>query len=238
MRWHTARVRDDGAGAAERVLRTATDREGRGALPWLASPLANAHRVLDLATDSALSGELGDRWIGVGRRPERPLTARGLFSALPVRGKSVDAVTLPLVLPFLTDLDAVFAEIRRVLRPGGMVVAVVPSISVRSPAELRLRPLLAPVLRGTWPNRSALDHLGWLFAAADFAVMGDDRVPFAVPLPDPAAAHRLVVDLPDAGIWPPDAAPEARVKVAEALSRRAGPTRVLPVPLRRLVARR
>jgi SAM-dependent methyltransferase len=232
-----------GWAAAERVLRAATDPQGRAPLPWTVAPVLNAQRVLDLVCGTGpLAEELRPgRWLGLdpsdvadGRRPR----LRGSPTALPLRADSVDAVCLLLGLPVLPDLDAVFAEIRRVLRPAGTLVAVVPSVTLRSVAELQLAGLLRPVRRGAWPNRSGLDGAGWLLAAADFAVLGDDRVSFALPLPDAAAAARAVADLPAAGLWPPELAAPVRARLADELGRRAGPNRVLPVPLRRLVARR
>jgi Methylase involved in ubiquinone/menaquinone biosynthesis len=179
--------------------------------------------------------------VGWARPPHRPgdrgPRIRADPAALPLRADSVDGVALLLALPRLPDVDEVFAELRRVLRPGGTLVVVVPSATPRSVAELRLAPLLSPVHRG-WRHRSALDRAGWLLAAADFAVLGDDRVSFALPVPDVAAVYALVDDLPRAGLWPPDLPTAVRTRVADGLARRAGPNRVLPVPLRRLVARR
>lgn len=236
----TARLRtvetppDDVAG---RLLRAATDRNGTGPLPWTASPLVNATRVLDVCCGSgALAGELAGRWVGVDRAPgggAGPVVA-GRPGALPLRDNAVDGAVLLLALPRLPDLDAVFAELRRVLRPSGTLVVVVPSASPRSLAELRT----AAVHRTGWTHRSALDRAGWLLAAADFAVLGDDRGAFTLPLPDAAAAHALVTDLPLAGWWPRDVPADVRERVAAGLARRAGPGQVLPVPLRRLVARR
>ena len=221
---------------AVRLLRTAADRNGAGPLAWTADPLANATRVVDVCCGSGpLAGEFTDRWIGVdpAPRPGTPVLA-GLPSALPLRDNAVDGAVLLLALPRLPDLDAVFAELRRVLRPAGTLVVVVPSASPRSLMELRT----APVHRTGWTNRSALDQAGWLLAAADFAVLGDDRGVFTLPLPDAAAARALVTDLPRAGWWPPNPPVDVRERVAGSLARRAGPGRVLPVPLRRLVARR
>ena len=226
---------------AARLLRTATDRTGIGPLAWAASPLANATRVLDISCGSGpLAGELPGRWIGVDPAPRPgggPVVA-GVPDALPVLDNAVDGAVLLLTLPRLSGLDAVFAELRRALRPAGTLVVVVPSASPRSFAELRMAPLLAPVHRVGWTNRSALDQAGWLLAAADFAVLGDDRGAFTLPLPDAAAARALVSDLPSAGWWPPSIPEDVRERVAAGLARRAGPGRVLPVPLRRLVARR
>lgn len=222
---------------AARLFGTATDRSGTGPLAWTASPLESAARVLDVCCGSGLlAAELTGRWVGVDPAPRPgggPVVA-GRADALPLCDNAVDGAVLLLALPRLSGLDAVFAELRRVLRPAGTLVVVVPSASPRSVAELRT----AAVHRTGWTNRSALDRAGWLLAAADFAVMGDDRNTFTLPLPDAAAARGLVADLPKAGWWPPELPADVRAKVAATLARRAGPGRVLPVPMRRLVARR
>lgn len=232
----------DLGGDAEHVLAAATDRHGRGPLPWAAAPLLRAERVLQpCCTTGSLAGEFAPgQWVGVdsplpsaGRGPR----VHGEPTALPLGTSSVDGIVLVLALPRLADLDDVFAELRRVLRPAGTLVLVVPSAVSRSTGELRLAPLLSPVHRA-WRHRSALDRASWLLAAADFAVLDDDRVPFALPVPDAAAAHDVVTRLPQAGVWPPDLPVPVRDRVETGLARRAGPNRVLPIPLRRLVARR
>ena len=232
---------DDDPAAAVRLLRAATDGRGAGPLPWTAAPLAGAGRVLDVCCGRGpLADEFPGRWIGVDPvpRPGRHPIIAGTPAALPIRDSAVDGVVLLLALPRLSELDAVFAELRRVLRPAGTLVVIVPSASPRSVADLRMAPLLGPVHRSGWTNRSALDQAGWLLAAADFAVLGDDRGRFALPVPDAAAAHALVTDLPRAGWWPPHLPADVRERARDGLARRAGPGRVLPVPLRRLVARR
>ncbi len=230
------------AAAAEGILRTAVDPTGRRPLPWAAGPLLGVGRVLDLWCGAgALADELpAGHWLGadpvaapLGRRPR----IRATPTALPLRAGAADGIALLFALPRLPDIDEVFAELRRVLRPGGTLVLVVPSAQARSRTELRLAPLLAPVHR-SWPHRSGLDRAGWLLAAADFAVLGDDRVSFALPIPDARTARDLVDELPRAAIWPPDLPAPVRERVAAGLARRAGPGRVLPLPLRRLVARR
>jgi len=226
-----------------RLLHTATGPHGVGPLSWVAAPLQEADRVLDLDCGSGpLADELRPgHWAGIthagtarGRRPQ----VRAATNALPIRTNAVDAICLLLTLPHLADLDDVFAEIRRVLRPGGTLVTVAPSVSMRSVRDWQLARLLRPVRRGAWRNRSGLDGAGWLLAAADFAVLGDDRVPFALPIPDAETAARAVTDLTVAGIWPPGLPATVRAHLAQELGRLAGPGRVLPIPLRRLTARR
>lgn len=227
---------DDGA-----LLRAATDRTGAGPLAWAAGPLLPAARVLDLCCGAGpLADELADgRWLGVdptasgGRQPR----LRADPTAIPLRTSAVDGIALLLALPRLPDLDGVFAELRRVLRPGGTLVLLVPSASARTAVELRLGPILSTVHR-QWRHQSALDRAGWLLAAADFALMGDDRVSYSLPMPDAATARDLAAGLPRAGLWPADLPVDVRARVVAGLERRAGPGRVLPVPMRRLVARR
>ncbi len=253
---HTSPVDEHEAG--DTVLAAFTDRAGAGLLTWAAAPLQNATTVLDVSCGTgALATELGHgRWIGVDDRP-RPVGAgrddrrrdgvrgrvvRAVASALPIGHSTVDGIALVLALPQLPDLDAVFAELRRVLRPGGTLVVVVPSASIGSvglgsTAEWRLAPVLAPVHRG-WRHRSALDRAGWLLAAADFALLGDDRRVFTTPLSDVDAALDLAAALPRTGLWPPEPPEPGRARATAALVRRAGPGRVLPLALRRLVARR
>ncbi|GAA2535059.1 class I SAM-dependent methyltransferase [Pseudonocardia hydrocarbonoxydans] len=166
-----------------------------------------------------------------------PRVVDGRLHADPVGRGGAGAVVLLLALHRVIDVDAAFAELRYVLRPGGTLVVVTPSVAVRSVAELRWRGALRPVHRGPWRHRAALDDAGWLLSAADFAVLADDRLPLTLPLPDSAAARRAVDALPAAGLWP-DLTPDVRDGLAAALTRRAGPGSRLPVPLRRFVARR
>jgi len=156
--------------------------------------------------------------------------------AEPVRC-GADAVVLLLALHRAADPVELLARVRRVLRPGGTLVVVTPSVVRRTPEDLRWTGALRPVRCGPWRHRSALDRAGWLLAAADFAVLTDERRGYALPLPDTRAAWSVLDALPAAGLWP-ELDPAARARVGEALAHRAGPGRLLPVPLRRLVARR
>ncbi|MDN5929980.1 MAG: hypothetical protein L0I24_02735 [Pseudonocardia sp.] len=186
---------------------------GGDAPAWATAPLQGLERVLLPRVDAG--------WLAP------PLAGRN----------SADGVGLLLALHRVVDVDGTFADLRHVLRPGATLVLVSPSMSTRSVEDLRWRSVLRPVRRGPWRHRAALDDASWLLTAADFAVLGDERVPFALPLPDAKAALRAIDALPAAGLWP-DLPGEARAELAAALVARAGPGCALPVPLRRLVARR
>jgi SAM-dependent methyltransferase len=106
---------------------------------WLLQPLqAEEGLILDVACGSAPTRPLlpGTRWIGLdvaaaelrsaaaaGRVP----LVRGNAAALPIATDSVSAVCAALCLQVLTPLDTVLAEVHRVLRPGGVLVALVPA---------------------------------------------------------------------------------------------------------------
>jgi SAM-dependent methyltransferase len=94
-----------------------------------------------------------------------------------------DTVVLDRVLPRLDRPDALLAEVRDILRPAGSLVVV-----VAAPSRL-------PWRRGEWACRTAVDHPGWLLAAADFALLGDDRAVFDAPA-------ELPEDLREAGVEP------------------------------------
>lgn len=157
--------------------------------------------------------------------------------SLPLRSRSVAAVALDMCLPSLANLDALFAELRRVLRPAGTVAALVP-----------LRPRWRdrgwrPVERAAggrpdFRNESARDHLHWLVAAADFAVLADRRRTFRLPLPDRATAWAAADSLLAGGYWPPDLDPVRLETARRALADRAGPGRTMPLRMRLLTARR
>ena len=223
------------------MLDRATNRAGGSPLAWVAGPLLAADRVLDVCCGAGrLATELPPgRWLGVDPNPEpgRPGRVRAEPTALPVRTSGVDGIALLLALPRLPDVDGLFVELRRVLRPGGTLVLLVPSAVGRSAWDFQLASTLRGVHRH-WTNRSALDQAGWLLAAADFAVLGDDRVAFSLPLSDPEAARELVDALPPAGLWPPNLPAQVRERALAGLSRAARPGRRFPLPLRRLVARR
>jgi SAM-dependent methyltransferase len=117
----------------------------------------------------------------------------GDLAAVPDPDGAFDAVLARVVLQFVPDLPAALREIRRVLRPGGRLLASVPGA-------------LSPIYRGSWrrhlredpPQVSwllpwelarLLEHLGWTVRGG-WGEFGQDLTGTANPL-DPAALAGL-----------------------------------------------
>ncbi|TDO30427.1 methyltransferase family protein [Kribbella sp. VKM Ac-2527] len=235
----------------ERLLTRAVSGRHAAPYPWTVEPLRDTPGpILDLACGSAPTRALlgGAQWFGidasaselavaaaVGREP----LARARADALPLADGSVDAVCAAMCLQVLIPLDAVLVEVRRVLRPGGTVTALVPSRLI--PSELWRHPsgvigwvrvLRALGIRSEpWPNPQARDGLAELLQAHGFTVDSNQRRLFRLAVADPTDAA-LMID----GLYLPGADSESVARAKRALSSWAGPGRWLPLPLRRVVA--
>lgn len=184
---------------------------------WCRTPGASARARATVAPDG-ITIEVAD-----GSPASLPVS----LPALPVRSKTLDRVAVPLVLPLLHDLDGLFAEMRRVLAPHGLLSLLLPA-----PVSFGWRGrALRRTVRDAWRHRAAVEHPEWLVASADFAVLADDRLTFTL---DGAGddPERDVAALCTAGVYPPGLAAEARTALAG--HRAAART----VRLRRIVARR
>lgn len=106
---------------------------GSGVLEWLA-PQAGEH-ILDLGCGNGMLTEhivaAGALVTGLDASPQMVAAARergiaaqqGLAEAMPFAGAAFDAVFSNAALHWVRDQDAMMAEVRRVLRPGGRFVA-------------------------------------------------------------------------------------------------------------------
>lgn len=243
-RRYLGQYHDTRPGITERLFRL-TD---TSPYQWLAAALpAPTGTVVDLACGSAPMRDLvpDARWIGVdasagelaaaARLGRRPLV-RADATALPIRSASADAVCASMSLPVLTPLPRVLGEIRRVLRPGGTLAALVPSQSGLSvPGALAWVRVMYTLraLRQPWPTPRARDGLAALLRGAGFHVRSDERRVFTLRLDTPDAAALLVDGLYLPGLT------EHRARAAKrALAAWARPGRRLELPLRRVVAER
>jgi SAM-dependent methyltransferase len=248
-RWdrYLAGYHDERPGITERLLAPAVARDdGHGPYAWLVEPLPASGPILDLACGSAPTRPLlpGRRWLGLdasagelaaaaaaGRRP----LVRALAEQLPIADATIGAVSAAMCLQVVTPIDDVLVELRRVLRPGGVLVAMVPSSRVGSSLAGRLgwwRVLRALKIGSlSWPNPHATDGLAKLLRVGGFTVDSDDGRVFWREVASPADAA-LVID----GLYLPDADPGQVASARQALASWARPGRRLPIPLRRVVA--
>ncbi|MBW3604469.1 MAG: class I SAM-dependent methyltransferase [Actinobacteria bacterium] len=234
----------DAPGVTERMLGRARDDAGGDPYQWAAVAVPNDGMVIDLACGSApLADHLAhDRYLGIDlSRAELDLAVarvgsdrvvRADVTQLPITDDATDTVTCLMALMLVQPLEGVQREIRRVLRPGGMLVALLSGGAPASVADaLRWGAVLAalrmPGLR--WPNPEAIGPAEqWLDEA--FTILSDEVRTFAYPIDDAASARQLI-----ASLYLPDV-PADRVETA---TRVAGSLigRAIGIPLRRVVAR-
>ncbi len=117
----------------------------RMARPWIPP----GSRVLDIGCfQGELFANLGsDLGLGIGLDPEAPRLTHGRWFLLPIpfqeplpfADSSVDSVVLLATMEHLLDKESLVRECRRLLRPGGRVVATVPSIRVDQVLKVLVR---------------------------------------------------------------------------------------------------
>jgi SAM-dependent methyltransferase len=174
------------------------DRNAKATDPyrWLAEPLPEHGTVLDLACGS---GPMRSRcpasdWVGVdlsmAELSRAAVGGKGLTicaeaACLPVATGSCAAVVCSMALMVLQPLDAVIAEIRRVLPAGGTAVFLLPGRFPLTTRDLARYARLMVALRRwrlCYPNDRGLFRLGDKLRAAGFSVTDDRRRRFALPL--------------------------------------------------------
>lgn len=241
-RSYLERFHAEAPGVTERMLVRARH-DGVDPYQWAAAAVPPGGLVVDVACGSApVADHLpGNRYVGVDRSAaELALAVQRIgtrvvqadATALPFADDSADTVTCLMGLMVTQPLELAQREIRRILRPGGRLVALLSGGMVGGVADaLRWGAVLAalrlPGLR--WPNPETVGSSdSWLDDA--FTIVGDDRRTFLYPIDDHASARQLIASLylPDV----PDERMQRAVRVADSWL-----GRLIGVPLRRLVAR-
>lgn len=244
QRWHRylSGYHDRRPAITERLLA----RADTSPYAWLVEPLPDiGGPVLDLACGSAPTRPLlaDTCWLGLdysagelgyaAAHGRGPLT-RARADALPVTTHAVAAVCAAMCLQVLTPWDEVLGEITRVLRPGGRLVALVPSAGGLRPVQLLLWARIMWWLgmwRQPWPNPQARDGLPRLLRRAGFTVQADAGRTFTVPLATAADAELLIE-----GLYLPGVADHRVRSAGQRLAALARPGRRVALPLRRVVA--
>ncbi len=238
---YLARFHAERPGITEAVL-TRAAADGLDPYGWVLEALPTAGRVVDVACGSGpVAGRVDDRGVGVDRSAEElalarrhtaHAVARADAAALPVADGLAESVACTMALMLLDPVGAVLAEVRRVLAPGGRLVALLPAtgpLGVRD--RLRYGRLLVALRRPRlpFPGVDVLQHPEAVLGAAGLRITSDERRRFAFPIDDPGAAELFVrsLYLPDAGA--------GRTAAAMAVARRWIGSE-LGLPLRRLVA--
>jgi SAM-dependent methyltransferase len=233
---YVAEYHDANPGITEDLLARARDDAGRSPYDWVVEALpARASPVVDLACGSGpLARTLGTtRVVGVDRSAGELARAPGVrvradATALPLAGDSAAAVVSSMALMLLHPLEAVLAEVARVLRRGGAFVATVPS---------RGAPAFGEILRALdqvgvqYPEPLESSGLASRFSTSGLTLASDEVAVFNRPVAGPDDAAQVVRSFyaPGAGA--------ARVAAAIERFQRAAPAEV-SYRLRRLVARR
>lgn len=232
---------DQRPGVTEALLSCAAD-DGATVYDWLAEPVPHGARVLDLACGTAPTASrlAPASYVGVDLSPGELVLARrrGLpvvqadATRLPLPDASVDSVVMSMALQ-VVPLDETLREVRRVLAPGGLLVATVP-VAEPMPARDALRwarLCLALGVRGvSYPNDDILDDPRRPFSAAGLALEHDERRAYPYGVVDRVAADLLLDALYLPGV-PPQRLDAGRRVVHSWVGRHT------TVPLRRLVAR-
>lgn len=154
--------------------------------------------------------------------------------ALPFRDASVDAVTTSMGLAVIEPAEELVAEAARVLKPGGVFAALVPTVGPASAAEVLLATQLSWALKTMlrFPG-TLMTGFGAMLGAAGLTKVEDQRERYRYPVRSRADAETLLaaIDL--------DGVPRGRVDDAIALlgerTVASGEVQVA-VPMRRIVA--
>lgn len=235
------------AGITEGLLTRAADSRGSSPYDRLMSQLpARPMRILDLACGSGPLSALarpGSQYIGVdrsetelrtaqSRHPGLPLVlADALF--LPLADESVDAVVCSMALMLLQPLPSAVAEIARILRPGGRLVAMYPSIGLPRARQLPTVLAILAALRTTpqFPQNLTRHALTRAMNASGMRLAKHLAARYEVPVETPAQADQVIN-----GLYLPGIQLDRLRRARRALAERARPGSTLSLHIAHVVA--
>jgi SAM-dependent methyltransferase len=250
---YVAAYHDANPGITEDVLAAAYDEAGGTPYDWLLEalpPPAHGPDAVPLLVDLACGSGAVLRRLGAGRaasgrvvgvdrseselaRARRQCPRARLLRAdarrLPLAGGVAGVVTASMALMVMAPADEVLAEVARVLRPGGRMVATVPT---RSVAATGFSEVLAALGQGAVAYPESLEDAGGKLREAGLELVDDTSASFSRKVEGADEADLVV-----RSFYAPGAGPAARQRAAAVLRRRlaAGPV-ALAYPIRRIVA--
>lgn len=241
---YVQRFHDERAGITEVVLGGA--RHGDDSpYQWAVQPVGTHGPVVDLACGSAPLHRLITAPLCVGvdsSRAELGLAASAGAGPLvlaaaddvPLTAGVASAVVCSMSLQILQPLDRTLDEVARLLRPGGVFVALIPASGPLSLRDgIRYARMLVALHRRRfgYPNDDAIASPVPLFGAHGLDVVSDERRRFGLAVSAPAVGEAFVRSLYLPG------GSRARSEAAARVARRwLG--HELGIPLRRIVATR
>lgn len=233
---------ESNAGITEQVLSRALAEGGLTPYSWLGEAIAGRGSVLEVGCGSApMAAYAADAYVGVDlSRTELDLAlARGRGAVvqadgmvLPLTSGQFDAALAPMSLMLFDSPEHALDEIARVLKPGGVFGALLPT---RWPITAQDLPVLVAIglalrTRPEFPQRIEGRRLAAALKQAGLRVTSNQRLRFELPVSSEADAREVVESL-----YLPGVAEVRRQAAVQTLAAREGRVWV-PVPLRRVLA--
>jgi len=239
------RFQEDHPGITEDVLSEVCDVDGANPYAWLlaVAPRNSGVVALDLAcgTGPPLQTTAPHLcWVGVDRSPGELARAakvlprvllRGDGQRQPFRDATFDLVACSMALMRFDPVDAMLAEIHRVLRYDGTLVLLLPgSLPLSTRDRVRYARLLASLreVRPAYPNSVHLGRLHARLERVGLAVVSDEHRCFRYPIRDEHHAERF-----EKSLYVPALSPECIEGAVRAARSWVGST--IGIPLRRVV---
>lgn len=228
-----SRARTDDGDAYDWLSAAVTGRDADRRGPVMDLACGNGPLWSRLGTPSYLGIDASAAELSAARARGVRQLIRARAPALPIAPACIATVVSSMALQVLTPLPETLAEIGRVLRPGGQLVATMPD---RAPLRTGDLPIVVALLatlgrRLSYPNDAALAQLPELLADAGLLLIDDARRRYVYPMRTTGDAHLFL-----ASLYLPDL-PTARRYAAGAYLRVLARARVdLPIPIRRITA--